>query len=102
MAGTYVMKPKLARDILQKILDERRRTGEKTVMQLEAVNVGACALERAVENGALLHREAAIMRYHASHKGAFMFTDDHTRGALKAAVARLDREIAHAGADADE
>ena len=102
MAGTYVMTPKLARDILQKILDKKRRTPEKTVMQLEAANVGACALERAVENGVPLEKEAAIMRYHACHKGAFIFMDDNTRGALKAAVARLDREIAHAGADADE
>lgn len=102
MAGTYVMTPEFARNIMQSILDERRRVEEKSVMQLEALNLGACALERANENGALLHQEAAIVRYHACHKGASIFTDERTRRALKAAVARLNREIAREGADADE
>ena len=80
MSGTYVMTPKFAANVLQSILDERKEVREKSVMQLESLNIGACALERAVANGAKLHREATIMRYHASYKGAFIFQDAHTRG----------------------
>lgn len=102
MAGTYVMTLKLARRVLQSILDERKEIREKTVIQIEALNLGARALERAVENGALLQREAAIMRYHASHDGAHLFTDKLTRRALERAIARLDREIVDTGDDANE
>ena len=94
MANTYVMNKKTAITVLRSILDERREVREKSAMQLEALNIGARALELAVANGALLHHEAAIVRYHANYKGAFMFTDERTRGALKAAVARLERDIA--------
>ncbi|MBO7206788.1 MAG: hypothetical protein J6W10_04170, partial [Kiritimatiellae bacterium] len=81
---------------------ERKEIREKSVMQLEAFNIGARSLEQAVENGALLHHEAAIMRYHASHQGAEVFHDDNTRRAIERAVTRLGREIARAGADANE
>lgn len=95
MANTYVMSKKTAITVLRSILDERKEVREKSAMQLEALNIGARALELAVVNGALLHHEASIIRYHANYKGAYMFTDERTRGALKAAIARLEREIAH-------
>lgn len=94
MANTYVMNKKTAKTVLQSILDERKEVREKSAMQLEALNIGARALELANANGAELRHEASIIRYHAGYKGAYMFTDDRTRGALKAAVARLERDIA--------
>lgn len=100
MANTYVMDKKTARTVLQSILDERKEVREKSAMQLEALNIGARSLEEGVANGAHIHHEAAILRYHAAYMGAHMLMDDRTRGALKEAVARLERDIAREEADA--
>ena len=97
MAGSYIMTPKLAAETLQSILDIRRDVREKTQMQLDALNIGANALEKAAETDPGLTQKAHIMRYHAGNKGAYMFQDDFTRGALKAAVSCIKKDAARYG-----
>lgn len=87
--ATIIKTPKEAKDILQKILDDRKLIEIKTDLQLGALDWGAAALERACRNGACFHREWAIIRYHANNMRANLLHDEITRGALKAAVFAL-------------
>lgn len=80
-----------AKNVLIKILDDRKEIAEKNCMQENALIWGARALTKAVEDGANFHHEAAILSYHANNKMAILFCDEGTRNAIKAAVFVLDR-----------
>ena len=92
--ASIIKSPKLAKKVLQGILDDRIIYGEKNEIQLAALDWGARALERANANGANLRHEAGIVRYQANNKTAVLLPcEDHTRGALKAAVVELEKMI---------
>lgn len=86
---------------LQRILDDRKVIDKKTSMQMQAFECGARALEWANANGAQYMHEAAIMRYQAVQPLAVVMQDDHTRKAIRAAIAAIDRQSRTKEADAD-
>lgn len=75
-----------AKKVLEDILEERKIIEAKKDIHMGALEWGANALEKACANGASFYREAAIVRYHANNRGAYLLCDEYTRGALKAAV----------------
>lgn len=92
-----IMTAERAREVLQRILDDRKEIEEKSITQYNALNVAASVLEQANADGANMHHEACIMRYHACNIGAILFCDAYTRKALKAAVFQLNKHIERNG-----
>ena len=82
-----------ARQILQKILDDRKWIEHKSEHVTHAFEIGAKALERRVTNGAKLRNEAIIMRYHANNPGANLIHDKYTRRAMEVAIHAIDLMI---------
>lgn len=82
-----------ARWILQKILDDHKWIEHKSEHVMQAFDIGARAIESRVANGAKLHHEASIMRYHASNPGANVIHDKYTRQAIEVAIHAIDLMI---------
>lgn len=78
--------------VLEDLYIYKQLLQNKTLMQLTALDDGARALE--AEERELrknYHNEIAILRYHAAHPDAHLFTDEGTRNALMQAILALKR-----------
>lgn len=84
--------PEKAREVLQKILDDPREVRYKTVIQTEALNIGAKMLHQAY--GERRHHEICILQYHAVNREATIFREERTLKAIKEAVKVIDADIA--------
>lgn len=101
--ASIIKSAKFAKNVLQRILDDRKVVEEKGELQLGALDWGARALEKANANGACLYREAVIVRYQASHAAAVLLPcETYTREALKAAVWALDKMAQQEAGERDD
>lgn len=87
------MTPQRARGVLQGVLDNRKEIEEKSFVLCNAITVAAAIVERANADGANLHHEAGVLRYHANNITATLFCDEFTRNAIKAGIRQIDKYI---------
>ena len=83
-------KAKLAQRTLYGIVDDYRTIDTLNINQAEAFQLGARLLE---DLGEKAHRDAVIMRYHASYPKAVLVQDAYTRMAIRRAIECIERYI---------